>query len=100
MNITLESDIVSIEIVYFLKQLYTRAQLSQRKPTVAFCPCYWQWQTDEIHIVCDLLKTYSGYSVERGKTRYGLLLNANRYSIGVRSVTLSERGGNNAIVYK
>ena len=59
MNITLGSDIVSIQMVYFLKQLYTRAQLSQRKPTVAFCPCY--WQTDEIHIVCDLLKTYSGY---------------------------------------
>ena len=98
MNITLGSDIVSIQMVYFLKQLYTRAQLSQRKPTVAFCPCY--WQTDEIHIVCDLLKTCSGYSVERGKTRYGSLLNTNRYSIGVRSVTLSERGGNNAIVYK
>ena len=37
----------------------TRAQLSQRKPTVAFV-CY--WQTDDIHTLCDLgyryLKTF------------------------------------------
>jgi len=34
-----------------LGQISTTAQLSQRKPTVAFV-CY--WQTDDIHTFCDL----------------------------------------------
>jgi len=45
---------------------YTRAQLSQRKPIVAFV-CY--WQTDDIHTFCDLgnLKLIVAVCAKRGK---------------------------------
>jgi len=44
----------------------TRAQLSQRKPTIAFV-CY--WQTDDIHTFCDLgyLKLTVAVCAKRGK---------------------------------
>jgi len=44
----------------------TRAQLSQRKPTVALV-CY--WQTDDIHTFCDVgyLKLIVAVRAKRGK---------------------------------
>ena len=69
----------------------TRAQLSQRKPTVAFV-CY--WQTDDIHTFCDLgyLKLIVAVCAKRGKIM-GTVLNTKGVQLVPRSVTLSKRLG-------
>jgi len=56
-------------------------------------------QTDDIHTFCDLgyLKLIVAVCAKRGKI---MALNTKGVQLVPRSVTLSKRGGNNAIVYK